>query len=219
MLKQGTWNEADGAPGTYGNLVFKTNNGTIASPNLIERMRITSGGDVCFGKTVYDNSTTGVSIADTKTTAIVSVVTDAGVSILCNRKTSTGDIVVFRYNGSGVGSISTNGSTTSYNTTSDYRLKEDFRDSKGLEKVLGIKIYNFRYKNSDITMDGAIAHELSEILPYAVSGEKDEINEDETIKPQAVDYSKIVPVLVKAIQELNTKLNTANVEIEALKAR
>jgi hypothetical protein len=195
-----------------GDFVFNNAVGGAAT----ERMRITGGGDVCFGKTVYDNSTTGVSIADTKTTAIVSVVTDAGVSILCNRKTSTGDIVVFRYNGSGVGSISTNGSTTSYNITSDYRLKEDLKEINGLEKVCAIKVYDFKWKNSENRMDGVIAHELAEVMPYAVSGKKDAVDEDGNIIYQGVDYSKIVPVLVKAIQEMNTKLDEQNQTIQNL---
>jgi hypothetical protein len=173
----------------------------------VERMRILADNTVCFGKTVYDNSTTGVSIADTKTTAIVSVVTDAGVSILCNRKTSTGDIIVFRYNGSGVGSISTNGSTTSYNITSDYRLKEDLKEINGLQKVSAIKVYDFKWKNSNNRMDGVIAHELAEVLPYAIEGEKDAVDENGNIKAQGVDYSKIVPILVKAIQELKAEID------------
>jgi hypothetical protein len=182
-----------------------------------EKMRITSGGDVCFGKTVYDNSTTGVSIADTKTTAIVSVVTDAGVSILCNRKTSTGDIILFRYNGSGVGSISTNGSTTSYNITSDYRLKEDLKETNGLQKVCAIKVYDFKWKNSENRMDGVLAHELEQIFPYAVNGNKDAIDEDGKIAAQGVDYSKLVPILIKSIQEQQTMITSLQEQINELK--
>ena len=63
----------------------------------------------------------------------------------------------------------------------------------------------------DLRTDGVIAHELQEVLPYAVTGEKD------GTKFQGVDYSRVVPVLIKSVQELNTKLDTANAEIEALK--
>ena len=55
-------------------------------------------------------------------------------------------------------------------------------------------------------MYGVVAHELQEILPIAVTGEKDALNKDGEIKPQGVDYSKIVPILVKAIQELKAEI-------------
>jgi hypothetical protein len=108
--------------------------------------------------------------------------------------------------GGGVGTITSNGSSTSYNTTSDYRLKEDLQEFKGLDKVLAIKTYDYKWKNSELRTDGVLAHELAEVLPYAVNGEKD------GKEMQGVDYSKLVPVLVKAIQELNA-------EIEILKAK
>ena len=53
-----------------------------------------------------------------------------------------------------------------------------------------------------------MAHELQEVLPNYVSGEKDALNEDGTIKTQGVDYSKLVPILVKSIQELEARLKT-----------
>ena len=59
--------------------------------------------------------------------------------------------------------------------------------------------------------EGFIAHELQEIIPYAVCGIKDAVNEDGTYKLQQVDYSKLVPTLVKAIQELNEKLVKNNI--------
>ena len=105
------------------------------------------------------------------------------------------------------GQITSNGSTMTYGGASDYRVKEDLKDLNGLEKVSSIKIYDFKYKNSENRMDGVLAHELQEVLPYAVTGIKDEVNADGTPKIQNVDYSKIVPVLVKAIQELSAKVS------------
>ena len=81
-----------------------------------------------------------------------------------------------------------------------YRLKEDFKQINGLETVSKIKTYNFKFKEEEFRMDGVIAHELAEVLPYAVSGEKD------GKEMQGVDYSKLVPVLVKAIQELSAEI-------------
>jgi hypothetical protein len=95
-----------------------------------------------------------------------------------------------------------------FNTRSDYRLKEDLQDFNGLEKLNLIKTYNFKWKETEQRQDGIIAHELQEILPYAVTGQKDGKNQEGCNILQGVDYSKIVPVLVKAIQEQQCTINT-----------
>ena len=105
-----------------------------------------------------------------------------------------------------VGSISTSGSATAFNTSSDYRLKEDLKEFNGLDKVSNIKVYDFKWKVDENRSYGVLAHELAEVLPQAVNGEKD------AKEMQGVDYSKIVPLLVKAIQELKA-------EIELLKSK
>lgn len=129
--------------------------------------------------------------------------------------------LIFNSNGTQTGSISRVGSTAAvlYNTSSDYRLKEDLQEIKGLEKIAKIKVYDFKWKGTEERMDGVLAHELQEILPYAVSGKKDEIEKDETIKSQGVDYSKIVPILVKAIQELSAQVQEQNQTIQELSNR
>jgi hypothetical protein len=114
---------------------------------------------------------------------------------------STQYFMLFRYCLAGVGSIQGNGSNVSYYTTSDYRLKEDLKEVNGLEKIAAIKVYDFKWKNNNLRMDGVLAHELSNVLPYAVTGDKDALDKDGNINPQGVDYSKLAPVLVKAIQE------------------
>jgi hypothetical protein len=171
-----------------------------------ERMRITSSGDVCIGKTVTDYTVVGTQIEiNGKALGITRDI--AGENIFLNRTSSqTGSFISFYYNNGGVGSITTNGSITSYNITSDYRLKEDFKSINGLDLISKIKIYDFKFKNSDFRMGGVIAHELQEVVPYAVNGEKD------AEEMQSVDYSKLVPILVQAIQELKA-------EIEILKTK
>jgi hypothetical protein len=107
-----------------------------------------------------------------------------------------------------VGSISQNGSTTSYNTTSDYRLKENVQ---GLEdaltkiEALRPKSYNF-ITTPEITQQGFLAHELAEVVPYAVTGEKDAVDEHGNMQPQQVDYSKLTSLLVGAVQELSARV-------------
>jgi hypothetical protein len=109
------------------------------------------------------------------------------------------------------GSITRVGTTNAvaYNTSSDYRLKEDLREIKGLEKISAIKVYDFKWKDNEFRMDGVLAHELQEVLPYAVSGIKDEE------RMQQVDYSKLVPVLVKAIQEQQSQIEELKTLLKA----
>ena len=120
---------------------------------------------------------------------------------LCRDDTATIKQIRFGKNGSEVGSISTTGSATSYLESSDYRLKEDLQDFAGLDKVSKISVYDFKWKLDKSRSYGVMAHELQEVLPQAVNGEKD------AEEMQQVDYSKIVPLLVKSIQELTAKVD------------
>ena len=104
--------------------------------------------------------------------------------------------VQFRSNGGNTGSISTNGSAVSFNTGSDYRLKENVIPLKdGLDRVNKLNPVQFDWKELQETDEGFIAHEVQEIVPYVVKGEKD------GEKIQTMDYGKLTPLLVKAIQE------------------
>ena len=104
------------------------------------------------------------------------------------------------------GSILTTNSGTTYNTSSDYRLKTDAKDFNALDLVKQIPVYDFKWKYIDNRDYGCFAHELAEVIPNAVSGQKDAIAEDDEADYQQADYSKIVPVLLKAIQELEAKV-------------
>jgi hypothetical protein len=183
----------------------------ILGTSATERMRITSGGDVLV------NSTSTSSGA--KFNVFFSDATHNGQVIRETTGNASVTYLIFNSNGTQTGSISRVGSTAAvlYNTSSDYRLKEDLQEIKGLEKIAKIKVYDFKWKGTEERMDGVLAHELQEILPYAVSGKKDEIEKDETIKSQGVDYSKIVPILVKAVQELskqNEELSNRLIKLE-----
>lgn len=111
------------------------------------------------------------------------------------------------------GTITFGNGGVSYNTTSDYRLKEDFKDFNGLDLVSEINVYDFKWKEGGRSY-GVKAHELQEINEDWATGEKDEIGEIksedgthvEGIIPQQVDYSALVPVLIKSIQELEAKV-------------
>jgi len=111
------------------------------------------------------------------------------------------------------GFINTSTTTTTYNSASDYRLKESVAPlSGGLARVNALKPSIYKWKADGSAGEGFLAHELAEVVPLAVSGEKDAVNEDGSIKSQGVDLSKVVPILVAAIQELTAR-------VEALEAK
>ena len=129
-------------------------------------------------------------------------------------KTGTGAAgMIYFYNGNGtVGAIVTDGSSTSYNTSSDYRLKEnEVAISDGIERLKQLKPYRFNFKaDADTTVDGFFAHEVQDIVPEAISGEKD------GAEMQSIDQSKLVPLLTSALQEAITKIETLEDRINAL---
>jgi len=164
-----------------------------------ERMRILSDGDVILG---------GTSLQAQGALSVSPNHDDGACAVFFNRASTsnTSDVIRFQNDGSTVGSINHNNTSTTYATSSDYRLKEDLQDFNGLDKVFKIKMYDFKWKADGSRGYGVMAHELKEVLPQAVSGEKD------AEEMQQVDYSKIVPILVKSIQELKK-------EIEILKSK
>jgi hypothetical protein len=175
-----------------------------------ERMRITSGGDVLIGTQTNVGQRMRIDWAGgAGKWGIKMDASDGGAA----------NLIEFLTGSTARGSITSNGTIVAYNVTSDYRLKEDLKEIKGLEKVQAIKVYDYKWKSEDSRMDGVLAHELAEVLPYAVTGEKDEINEDGTDKMQGVDYSKIVPVLIKAIQEQQEQIKSLTEQVEALKSQ
>jgi hypothetical protein len=119
------------------------------------------------------------------------------------------EFIYFQKQGNNIGSIisSNSGTGVSYNTSSDYRLKTDLRNYSGIDLVNKIKTYDFSWKTNNSRMHGVMAHELQEILPYAVTGKKDSVDANGKMITQGVDYGRITPVLVKAIQEQDIKIN------------
>lgn len=117
------------------------------------------------------------------------------------------------------GLIKVNTSGTTYTSVSDYRLKENIVPlENGLDRVLQLKPSKFNWIETGNETEGFIAHELQEYFPDAVTGEKDAIYESTgNIKPQSVDYGRITPLLVKAIQEQQQQIELLKQEIEILK--
>lgn len=120
-----------------------------------------------------------------------------------------------------IGNITNAGGTnTQYNTSSDYRLKENITPMTGaLSKVTLLKPCTYTWKSTGDDGQGFIAHELQEIFPDAVYGEKDAVDGNGNIVAQGLDTSYLVATLTAAIQELNAKIEAQAVEIKALKGK
>ena len=166
---------------------------------LDEAMRINSDGDTLIGCTAMPStSVNGVGFDVSNASEIKSSI--AG----------TGNATRVRFfNGNGeVGTIRTNGSATAYNTSSDYRLKENVNyDFDATTRLKQLKPARFNFiKDADTTVDGFIAHEVSSIVPEAIHGTKDEVDNNSNPIYQGIDQSKLVPLLVKTIQELEARI-------------
>ena len=135
-------------------------------------------------------------------------------ALLVRRSNSNGGIVLFRRDSSNVGSISVTTSATAYNTSSDYRLKENIDytwDATTRLKQLKPARFNF-IADADTTVDGFLAHEVSSIVPEAVTGTHNEVDDDGNPVMQGIDQSKLVPLLVKTIQELEARIMALEAE-------
>jgi hypothetical protein len=164
-----------------------------------ERGRWDSSGRLLVGKTSAGIGTAGVEIRQSDD-ILITKADDTGLFL--NRLNSDGTIVEFKRTGNGVGSISVTTSNTAYNTSSDRRLKSNIENAASAsDKIDAIQVRQFDWNVDDSHQDyGLIAQELQPIEPLAVTGDA---NSDEMM---AVDYSKLVPMLIKEIQELRSRV-------------
>ncbi len=192
----------------YGNVsglgngfVSPASNTLAFATNSTERMRINSSGDVFVGRTSDSTSAAGISLLSSGKGTFNR---DSSNALAVNRGSNDGNLVEFKRAGTTKGSISISGSTTSYNTSSDYRLKENVVDiADGITRVKQLQPRRFNFIADDTTtVDGFLAHEAQTVVPEAVTGEKD--GED----MQGIDQSKLVPLLTAALQEAITKIET-----------
>lgn len=170
------------------------------------RLALDSSGNVLVGKTSADFSVYGLELVQTG--AVKSTVGNS-YCLLLNRKDSDGDIINFRKDSSTVGSISVTSSATTYNTSSDARLKDVTGEARGLEVINELNPVAYNWKADGKADEGLIAQEVQEIVPNAVSGSEEEHYQ--------MDYSKLVVHLVKAVQELEQQATELKKEIANLK--
>jgi len=220
-----------------------------------EKARIDSTGNLLVGKTASALSVAGF---EAESDGRTNITRDGATCAFVNRLTSDGTLVSLQQDGTEEGSISITGSTTSYNTTSDYRKKENVVPMTGAtDRLKALKPSRFNFIGQTSTVDGFIAHEAQAVVPEAVQGEKDAtenvevivtpalgnmldedgvivasdvvnpgvavqgqswvettpaVTETQTVpKYQQIDQSKLVPLLVATIQELEARITALEV--------
>jgi hypothetical protein len=187
-------------------ILFGTNNA--------ERMRIADGGSLLVGRTASINS---------EQFAVRGPAGDANnwLMTLQSQATSVSVTMIAFYDGSntfcGQVYIDAGANVTYYATSSDYRLKENVAPMTGaLAKVQQLNPVTYNWKKSGKESQGFIAHELKEVVPECVIGEKDAVDENGNIVPQMVDTSFLVATLTAAIQEQQQIINDLKLRIETL---
>lgn len=186
------------------------------------RFHIASSGQSLWGTT----STTGNAFASTATfglaidpaNGVITNCADGGAAGYFNRTGSDGSLFVFNRNGTEKGNIAVTTIATTYNSISDYRLKENIEPvTDGITRLLQLKPSRFNFiVDPDHTVDGFIAHEAQAVVPECVTGEKDAVDVDGNPVYQGIDQSKLVPLLTAALQEAIARIETLETRLSAL---
>ena len=172
---------------------------------LTDRLTITNNGlgilsssqGMLFGKTATDRTVAGIHVNESNgmiALAKAGAINDTQIGFYRNSSATA------------VGSITSDSTSTAFNTSSDYRL--EWKKNKVLltgasDRIKNLKLYNF----PDVGKAGVIAHELQEIIPYAVTYEKDSIDKEGNPIMQQVDYSKVIPDIISTLQDILTRLD------------
>ena len=202
-------------------------------------MTLDTSGTLLVGKTALNNDVGG-SISALGQGYFV---TSSNTPLLVNRLGSDGVVVQIYNDSSGVGSISVSGTSTAYNTSSDYRLKTDAQPMTGASaRVQALNPVNFEWLSDGTRTDGFLAHEAQSVVPECATGTRDAMRDEEyEVTPavlddygnettaavmgtrnvpdyQAIDQSKIVPLLTAALQEALTTIEAMEARLTALEA-
>ena len=193
-----------------------------------EKVRINSNGTTSIGNTgsaassFSDTGDVGVYLSPTSSTGASTFAMSGDQPLTINRSDDNNDnstLVGLRRRNEVCGTIKGTNNTAQYNTSSDYRLKENVNytwDATTRLKQLKPAIFNWISDETNTAIDGFIAHEVTPVVPQATSGEKDAVDSEGRIDPQGMDHSKLVPLLTKALQEAMAKIESLEARVTTL---
>jgi hypothetical protein len=197
--------------GDFGTGLLFTTQGNAVAPS--EKMRLDSSGNLLVGDTTTIGTGGKFQVKSSTDTSIFKCTSSTTyAAIVSNVENTAARLMAFQYGSGGsptnVGTITTNGTGVTYGTSSDYRLKENIAPMTGaLDKVAQLKPVTYKWKANGSDGQGFIAHELKEVVPDAVQGEKDAVDEDGNPVYQGIDTSYLVATLTAAIQELKAEFD------------
>jgi hypothetical protein len=211
---------ASESAGYFSSMSLVTGGGNQAEWSLNNVYSSAYAGSLAFKYRTGGSSWAEAARFDTSGTLLVSTTTKTDDARLCvaatfgstngisvtSSATGATNAMVFRNPNGAIGTISISGSATAYNTSSDYRLKNTIAPMTGaLARVALLKPVTYKWNADNSNGEGFIAHELAEIVPNAVTGEKDAVNADGNPQYQGIDVSFLVATLTAALQELDAK--------------
>ena len=190
-----------------------TTGSLILGTNSTERARIDSSGRLLVG-TSTDGGAGGLTIYP-----IGSGAGSAAIGVWNKTNTALEAAAQFRVSATTIGSISYSNTLVAYNTTSDYRLKENvIAVTNGIARLQQLKPSRFNFKvDPNHTVEGFIAHEAQAVVPECVTGTRDAVDADGNPVYQGIDQSKLVPLLTAALQEAIAKIEALEADVAALK--
>ena len=222
-------NEVKVNTGGTENIKFASSNTVVNNGNASHDFRIASsnvagaffvtGSD---GKIIM-NSTDSAAQSSHCTLHFASASYSAYAARMSDNGSGAGFLVCRTSDNSTIGQVARNGTSAAvqFLTSSDYRLKENINyDFDATSKIKQLKPCKFTWKNDDsnVVFDGFLAHEVQEIVPYAINGKKDAVDEDGNIEAQSIDKGDLVPLLVKSLQEALTEIDTLKTKVAALES-
>ena len=194
-------------------IVFANRSTSSTTSTLTEKMRIDQDGNLLVGTTVLAPTTTAGSIILANGVAQFTANSTEALDVV--RIGTTGAMAAFFYGATNVGTITTSGTTTAYNTSSDYRLKENVAPMTGaLATVAQLKPVTYTWKADGSAGQGFIAHELQAVVPDCVTGTKDAVDAEGKPRYQGVDTSFLVATVVAALQELKAEVDSLKAQLQ-----
>ena len=209
--------DARGTDGTDGHLEFYAGNTKRMEIDDNGHFRLHQPNRVTVGTSSGDK---GLAVQHSEVLGSCLFISKTDNFPLMLNRNGSGNITQYRRNGLVKGQVDVNASRVAYQTTSDYRLKENVATlSNGITRLKDLKPCRFNFKDdAGNTVDGFLAHELQVVVPEAVSGTKDAVDSENNPDYQGADNSFIVPLLTAALQEAVGKIETLETKVAALEA-